>query len=290
VKCPFLEEVVVRYCQAYPVRKMIPCSAEESTCVGDGHFSCSTFKEMAREDLKVKEEMMAKMDSTSQVYPSLKASSNFFPPYWANICRPSNCPACIYRSQCIAAEGKWLKEPVLVSGFVMQRGLHFSRAHTWAKTRKADAVRIGFDDFAQKLLGKITTVELPEKGSALKQGESAWSVKCGSRSADLLSPIDGEVISVNEKLFKDTSMINKDPYGNGWALTLKPYNLEENLRLLYQGDEAKTWLENDADRLHRRVAKDLGVTVADGGQLIEAINKKVPAKEWKKLVEDFLHL
>lgn len=290
MKCPFLEEVVVRYCKAYPIRKMIPCSSEENTCIGDGHFGCSTFQEMAGDDLNLKEEMMAKTDSTSHEYPSLKASSNFFPPYWSKICRPSNCPACIYRSQCYAAEGKWLKEPVLVSGFVMQRGLHFSRTHTWAKTRKAEAVRVGFDDFAQKLLGNITKVELPEMGSTVKQGESSWRVKCGSRSADLLSPIDGEVIDVNEKLFKDTSLINEDPYGNGWVLTLKPYHLEKDLKLLYQGDQARTWLENDADRLHRRVAKDLGVTVADGGQLIEVINKRLPAKEWKKLVHDFLQM
>jgi glycine cleavage system H protein len=290
MKCPFLEEVVVRYCQAYPIRKMIPCSSEENTCVGKEHFQCETFKEMARANFKMEEIAMTKVESKSQEYPSLKASSNFFPPYWSQICRHSNCPACIYRNQCYAAEGKWLKEPVLVSGFVMQRGLHFSRAHTWAKTRKVEAVRVGFDDFAQKLLGNITKVDLPEKGSTVKQGENSWSVKCGSRSADLLSPIDGEVIEVNQKLFKDTSLINKDPYGNGWVLTLKPYHLEKNLRLLYQGDQAKTWLENDADRLHRRVEKDLGVTVADGGQLIQAISKRIPAKEWKKLVHDFLQL
>ncbi len=289
MKCPFLEEVVVRYCQAYPVRKMIPCSSEEKTCIGDGHFQCETFRQIAGEPFHSQEETMAKRESVPQEYPLLKASSAFFPPNWAKICRPSNCPACIYRSQCFAAEGKWMKEPVLVSGFVMQRGLHFSRAHTWAKTRKVDAVRVGFDDFAQKLLGNITRIELPEKGSTLKQGEPSWTVTCNSRSADLLSPIDGEIISVNEKLLEDTSFINKDPYGNGWVLTLKPFNLEENLRLLYQGDEARTWLENDADRLHRRVEKDLGVTIADGGQLIKAISKHIPAKEWNRLVQDFLH-
>ena len=289
MKCPFLEEVVVRYCQAYPIRKMIPCSAEENTCVGDGHFACETFREMAGIELDTKEEMMSKEASAAQQYPTLKASSTYFPPNWAKICRPSNCPACIYRSQCFAAEGKWLREPILVSGFSMLRDRHFSRGHVWVRARKPEVVKIGFDDFAQRLLGRITDIELPEKGSTMKQGDNSWRVKVSRRSADLRSPIDGEVIEINPELAKDVSLLNEDPYGRGWVLRLRPFNLEENLRLLYEGDKAMTWLENEADRLRTRVQKDLGVTVADGGELVRAINKKIGVREWRNLVRDFLH-
>ncbi|RKZ30767.1 hypothetical protein DRQ36_04350 [bacterium] len=292
MKCPFLEEVVVRYCKAYPVRKLIPCSSEESVCLSDEHLNCDTYQEVAMVAKKIEEaievpEIEVSAPETPE-YPPLEGKPAYFPHYWSKLCKVLNCPACPYRAQCFAAESKWLNEPVLVRGFSLLRGLYFSKWHTWVNLRKDGTVMVGLDDFAQKLLGGITSVGLPEKGEKIEAAGSAWKVGVDSTEVELFSPMDGEVVDVNEGLSEKPSLLNENPYRKGWVYTLKPTDLEKSIGILVNGEDAIDWLEAEADRLYASAEKDLGVTIADGGELIDALSKKAGGKEWKKLIKEFL--
>ena len=106
-----------------------------------------------------------------------------------------------------AAPGKE-KAPGLLAGlpawFRVPEGYGFHQGHTWMKVDllspdRRRLVKVGLDDFAQKLIGKVDSVELPAVGSRLTQGDKGWSLKVDSVEIPMLSPVDGEVVSVNRE-------------------------------------------------------------------------------------------
>ncbi|MCG6534137.1 MAG: glycine cleavage system protein H [Syntrophales bacterium LBB04] len=81
-----------------------------------------------------------------------------------------------------------------------------------------NVVRVGMDDFAQKLVGKIDFIKFPQVGTQLTQGEKAWSLVVGSKTIDMLSPVDGKILDINESLLRSPEMIGKDLYGQSWLI------------------------------------------------------------------------
>src|SRR3990172_7932253 len=84
-------------------------------------------------------------------------------------------------------------EPAWVAGYLMPEDRHYHRGHTWARPIDADTVLVGLDDFARRLTGPITALELPTVGDWLHQGGSGFAVKQDGRSAELVSPVEGGV-------------------------------------------------------------------------------------------------
>ena len=91
---------------------------------------------------------------------------------------------------------------------------------------------IGITDFAQSQLSDIVYVELPETGTEVKQMESFGTVEAVKAVSDLYSPVSGKVIEVNQKVKDDPSIINKDPYGDGWLIKVEISNPDELNNLL----------------------------------------------------------
>jgi len=354
MKCPFLEEVLVRYCKAYPVKKLVPCGSAPSLCSNGDHVKCSEYLSVARaEEIKEAKKMSTQelrklpgkekrciwmqlgvvsyrlctldydctkcefnqslMDASSryaeasEVFDTINRLRSL--PASQRKCRYmlmgevsyklcSNnyeCGACEYDQ--IMQDAKYLHPKVLarqvktrqvkVRKFQILSHLYYYNRHTWVKIMDSETVRIGLDDFAQRLLGEIEETRLPEVDGAIGQGEVGWQVRTRMGSAGLLSPIDGVITNVNKGLFEDASVLNNDPYNKGWVLELKPFDLEQSLKKLLKGDKAKDWLSQEIDRLHHKIENNLGVTVADGGELVNTI-KKIDKKEWEGLIKDFL--
>ena len=74
-----------------------------------------------------------------------------------------------------------------------------------------DLVRVGVDDFARKLVGRVEGVELPRVGDKVVQGEPAWVLQRGDRRASMLSPFSGEVVEVNPRVAEDPSVVQASP-------------------------------------------------------------------------------
>ncbi|MCF8039937.1 MAG: glycine cleavage system protein GcvH [Desulfohalobiaceae bacterium] len=98
------------------------------------------------------------------------------------------------------------------------RGYHSE--HTWAKL-EGDAVLVGISDFAQDSLGEIIFVDLPEAGSTFEQGEEFGVVESAKVASPLYMPVSGEVVEANEQLDDNPTIVNRDPYGEGWMIRLK---------------------------------------------------------------------
>ncbi|MBK3333078.1 glycine cleavage system protein GcvH [Persephonella atlantica] len=108
-------------------------------------------------------------------------------------------------------------------------GLYYTKEHLWIKADGDDAV-IGITDYGQHQLGDVVYVELPETGSQVEAGEKVASVESVKAAIDIFSPLTGKVLSVNEDLKEDPSLVNTDPYGEGWLYEIQmsdPSELED---------------------------------------------------------------
>ena len=98
--------------------------------------------------------------------------------------------------------------------------LKYTKDHEWVKISGTDA-SIGITDYAQKQLGDVVFLELPEVGRALKAGEQFGTVESVKAVSELYSPVAGEVVEVNADLAARPETINKDPHGAAWMIVLK---------------------------------------------------------------------
>jgi glycine cleavage system H protein len=104
--------------------------------------------------------------------------------------------------------------------------LSYSAEHEWIAVPHdapvpTDAVRVGITSVAVESLGEIVFVELPEPGATVTAGEACGEVESTKSVSDLFSPVSGEVVSVNTALADNPSLVNEDPFGEGWLFTVR---------------------------------------------------------------------
>lgn len=96
----------------------------------------------------------------------------------------------------------------------------FSESHEWFK-HDGDIVTMGITQFAADELTDITYVELEPIGTSLQPGETIGEVESVKTTSDVYSVVGGEIIEVNEKVQEDPSLINSDPFGDGWLVKIR---------------------------------------------------------------------
>lgn len=176
-----------------------------------------------------------------------------------------------------------------VSGFEVAENYYYHRGHSWARIEHGGLIRIGIDDFALKLLGTPTEIDLPKLGSHLEQTEVGWSVKRDRNSARVLAPVDGVVVATNHKALGHPDLTKKRPYGEGWLMVVEPRNLKANLKNLLFEEEVKVWVDAEYNKLETMVMDTYGMSMAaTGGEIVDDIYGNLPNMKWDKLVHEFL--
>jgi len=173
------------------------------------------------------------------------------------------------------------------SGFELAEDFYYHEGHTWAKPEYGGRVRVGLDDFAQKLIGKLGRIELPNVGQEVKQGEVGFQVRRNGEAAKVLSPMDGIVTHINYKLQNQPDLANESPYEKGWLFTIEPTRLRKNLKGLYYGQEARNFINEEREKLFAMANEDFRVA-ADGGVSVEDISQELEGKNWAKFIKTFL--
>ncbi|MEB3780474.1 MAG: glycine cleavage system protein GcvH [Desulfurococcales archaeon] len=107
--------------------------------------------------------------------------------------------------------------------------LYYTESDEWVRVVEDDIVIVGVTDYAQKMLKDVVGVELPEVGASFNKGDPVAVIESIKASADVYSPVEGEIIEVNERLLEEPELINKDPYGDGWIFKMKIKNGLEGL-------------------------------------------------------------
>jgi len=109
--------------------------------------------------------------------------------------------------------------------------LYYTREHLWLRVM-GNRGKIGITDYAQLEMGEIVFLNLPEENAPIEQGEVFGTLESAKTVADLYAPVSGEIVSINKDIEEEPSLVNDDPYGNGWLVILEidePSQLEDLL-------------------------------------------------------------
>lgn len=98
--------------------------------------------------------------------------------------------------------------------------ISYSEDHEWIAVDGTEA-RIGITDYAQRELGDIVFVDVPELNITLAKGEEFGSIEAVKTVSELRIPVSGEVLELNPELENNPELINKDPYGKGWIIRIR---------------------------------------------------------------------
>lgn len=172
--------------------------------------------------------------------------------------------------------------------FSLPEGLFYHQGHSWLMPQGAELVKVGVDDFAQKLVGRSNKISLPRVGSRIEQGEVGWKLDIGKKNINMLSPVSGSVVAVNKDIATNPDLINQDPYGKGWLMMVKPDNKRATVKNLLTGKVATAWMDKTADELREKMGSELGTVYQDGGLPVSGIAKALSPDAWDKIASEFL--
>lgn len=102
----------------------------------------------------------------------------------------------------------------------------YTSEHEWIRMEGEEAY-VGITDYAQDQLGDIVFVDVTAEGETLEQGEVFGTIEVVKTVSDLFLPVGGEVLEINPALEENPELVNKDPYGDGWLIRIRPTDLSQ---------------------------------------------------------------
>jgi glycine cleavage system H protein len=178
-------------------------------------------------------------------------------------------------------------DPNYVDGFLVPERFQYHPGHSWALRERKKLTRVGIDEFAAALMGRLERIEMPKPGTWLRQGQKAFSFYRDGEKTEMLSPTEGEVVEVNPEVANDPSLLRKDPYGLGWLLMVHSPDDETVSRNLVPLTMVRGWMRDAAERLYSLQPQLAGAVAADGGRPAEDLFAALPDASWKELTAEF---
>ncbi|HYE23674.1 MAG TPA: glycine cleavage system protein H [Clostridia bacterium] len=175
----------------------------------------------------------------------------------------------------------------VIGGFQVQPNLKYHPGHTWAVAESPNLVRVGIDDFAAKLVGKVEAINLPQRGQWIRQGQKVLSFKKNGQTIDMVSPIEGSITDINDAAIKNPELARTDCYGDGWLLAVQSPDAKTNFRNLLGGALVRQWTEECAARLSGQMARPAMVAMADGGEAADDLSTHFEAEKYGEIVKEF---
>jgi glycine cleavage system H lipoate-binding protein len=173
------------------------------------------------------------------------------------------------------------------AGFSIPQDYAFHPGHTWVCREATDTARIGLDTFVAELAGKIDRIEVADVSRWVRQGQRLATIHSDGISFDLLSPVEGVVMTVNQDVVKDPTLAARDPYKDGWVVMLKSPDLATNQKNLLQGPMVAPWMHYNVTRLNTALAQMNPALAQDGGAPAEQVLRDLEPSLRKKLIKEF---
>ena len=185
-----------------------------------------------------------------------------------------------------------LKENIAANApeFQIPGGVFISEGHCWANINEDGTTKIGLDDFAKKIIGKVDSIGLPNLGMAVKKGQSLFTVKQGQRSIAFKSPVSGKVKEVNKFINDELDSLNVSPYDLNWICEIDAEELDSEIPNLKIGKAAVSLYENDIERLQDLKKKNKTgkeTQLEPNGVIFVGEMEKFDDIIWKKFAEEF---
>ena len=131
---------------------------------------------------------------------------------------------------------------------------HYGRTnHMWAQYDPAKGqVNGGIDALGLTALGDLAYVTLQPAGTSVQKGKSFGTLEAAKMTGDLLAPISGVIVSRNDNAVRNPSLVNQDPYTDGWLITIQPTEWQNESALLVSGDDLPAWVETELERYRQQ--------------------------------------
>jgi glycine cleavage system H lipoate-binding protein len=175
----------------------------------------------------------------------------------------------------------------MAAGFHVPQTVSYHSGHSWLMRERKNVVRVGADEFAAALLGKIEKIELPKPGQWIRQGQKVLTFRRDGVETEMVSPTEGEVMEINREVIENPSMLRKDPYGKGWLLAVHVPDEENTARNLIPKSLVGEWMREAAERLYARQPALAGAVAADGGRPAEDLLAGLPDVNWAEVTAEF---
>jgi glycine cleavage system H protein len=174
-----------------------------------------------------------------------------------------------------------------VEGFHVPENVSYHSGHSWLMKERKNVVRVGADEFAAALLGKIERVELPKPGQWIRQGQKVLSFFRDGKKTEMVSPTEGEVMEINATLLNDPAALRNDPYGKGWLIAVHVPDEENTARNLVPKRLVRDWMKESVVRLYSRQPALVGAVAADGGRPAEDLLAGLADTDWAEVTGEF---
>jgi len=173
------------------------------------------------------------------------------------------------------------------SGFAIPKDYSFHPGHTWVSREASDNARIGMDKFGADLVGSIDRIEVSQPSRWIRQGQRLATIHSGDITFDLLSPVEGVVMAINNDVVNNPSLATSDPYKDGWLAVLKSPDLPTNEKNLLHGSMVAPWMHYGVSRLKEVLANANPALAQDGGLPLNQVMQHVETPLRHKLIKEF---
>ena len=174
-----------------------------------------------------------------------------------------------------------------VDGFLVPRNFSYHSGHSWLVRERKNVVRVGADEFAAALAGRVEKIELPKVGQWIRQGQKAIALIRDGVKTEMVSPTEGEVMEVNAEVVNNPALLRQDPYGKGWLVSIHVPDEENTGRNMVPTMLVGEWMREAVERLYARQPALAGPVAADGGRPAEDILEALPGTDWKAVTSEF---
>lgn len=169
-------------------------------------------------------------------------------------------------------------------GFDVPAAYSFHPGHTWVTDEGRQNARVGIDNFAANLIGKIDNVEVVGLNRWVRQGGKLMTITSGDVKVNLVSPVEGVVIAVNPELTRDANLAATSPYNEGWVAVVKSPDLTTNVKNLVNGGMVAPWMANSVTRVSEMTGQ-MG-HAADGGLPVPGLLAQLDPKVREEVIKD----
>jgi CheY-like chemotaxis protein/glycine cleavage system H lipoate-binding protein len=175
--------------------------------------------------------------------------------------------------------------------FAIPGGVFISKNHTWVSMNQAGIAKIGIDDFAKKLIGRVYSVELPNLGMNVKAGQPLFTIKQGNRSITFNSPVSGKVSQINTILKDNIDALDVTPYERNWVCALDAENLDNEIKEMHIGKSAVSFFQEDIEKF-KSVFTEIMKSEKKGDEYLEeglfiGQLEKLNDVNWNKVIAEF---
>lgn len=175
-------------------------------------------------------------------------------------------------------------------------GLLYNRNHVWTHLEPSGSASLGLDDLLMHITGVVELRNFRKPGERVKKGDLIAQLAQDGKQLEIISPLSGEIMDVNDIIKSEPAILNEDPYKKGWLYKVKPDNWKEETTQYVMAGEARAWAEDELGRFRDFVAHSLEkhspeasvVILQEGGELTDYPLAGMPSGVWDDFQDAFM--